>query len=98
MTVPLGSRAELAKSRFAAAEANAMNDKAKNLPVIWTAKFRCMVAFICSLYSMKLVMRRQRRFSRSQKKDPVGRVAKLGRGFGLAASFSPQLRPNLGVP
>jgi len=85
-----GSRAELAKSSFKAAKATKKYAEAKKLMVIWTETVRLIVVFICSLYSMILVMRRQRLNISFAGEWPGRRVGKLGREHGLAATFSPQ--------
>ena len=90
-----GGRAGFAKSTlFAAYAANKVTMEAMNLMVIWTETLRCIVVFIYSLYSMKLVMRRQLRCKLIVGEWPGRRVGKLGREYGLAATFSPQLRHN----
>lgn len=88
-----GSRAEFAKSTLIAAIAAIKVNEAMNLIVIWTETCRAIVMFIYSLYSMKLVMRHQRRCE-FVGEWPGRRVGKLGREHGLAATLSPQLRHN----
>jgi hypothetical protein len=88
-----GSRVEFAKSTlFAARAANKMIEAMK-LMLIETETWRWTDVFIYSLYSMKLVMRRQRRCWLVGE-WPGRRVGKLGREYGLAATLSPQLRHN----
>lgn len=85
-----GSRAELAKSRFMAAEATREIAEATKLMVIWTETCRSIVEFISSIYSMMLVMRRQWQRKLVAGEWPGRRVGKLGREHGLAATVSPQ--------
>jgi hypothetical protein len=91
-----GSRAELAKSSFKAAKATKKNAEANHLMVISTETWRSIVRFICSLHSMMLVMRRQRRCKPVVGEWPGRRVGKLGREHGLAATVSPQFSLILG--
>ncbi len=89
-----GSRAEFAKSTlFAAYAANKVRMEAMNLMLIETETWMWTDVFIYSLYSMKLVMRHQRRCE-FVGEWPGHRVGKLGREYGLAATVSPQLRHN----
>lgn len=90
MPASFGSRAELAKSSFKAAKATKKNAEAKNRMVISTETWMAIVRFIRSLYSMILVMRRQRRCKPVVGEWPGRRVGKLGREHGLAATVSPQ--------
>lgn len=89
-----GSGAGFAKSTlFAAYAANEMKMEARILMLIETETWRWTDVFIYLLYSMILVMRRQRR-CQFVGEWPGRRVGKLGREYGLAATLSPQLRHN----
>lgn len=85
-----GSRAGLAKATSASAKADTRNAQAVDLMVIWAARRRVIVRFMCSIWSMMLVMRRQQRCKPIVGEWPGLRVGKLGREQGLAATVSPQ--------